>query len=269
MKFRKQALRQLEAPEQLDESVRLATVPGWLATAVIVVVVSAAGIWAATATIPRTITGVGVLTHSAGVSRLDATVAGRITRVWATPEQRVSRGDPLYTLQDDTGTLRTEASPYDAYVVNWLVRDGQVVQLGDRVADMERLDTPGDELLARVYVPAAVAPSLQPGIQVEVQPDAVSTAVFGSLHGVVVAVGSFAETEQSLHAFLGEGRDVRDFLAAGSVVGVSVRLDPDPQSPTGLRWSKAGPPFRLTSQSQLAARFTVSRERPLSWLVNG
>ena len=83
MKFRRQALRQLEAPEQLDRAVRLTTVPNWLATVALVIVVVAAGVWSVRTVVPRTVEAAGVLIHSNGISALDALDSGQVTKVWA------------------------------------------------------------------------------------------------------------------------------------------------------------------------------------------
>jgi hypothetical protein len=143
-----------------------------------------------------------------------------------------------------------------------------MVEPGTPVADLERLDTPGDALQAVVFVPAAAAPLLQPGYQVTVVADAVPSTVFGTLSGTVTQVGSFPETELSMRTFLGSGADVRRLLGAGSVIRVTVPLRTDADSPSGLRWSKSSPPFQLNSESTITARFTIATEHPISWLVN-
>jgi multidrug efflux pump subunit AcrA (membrane-fusion protein) len=268
MRFRGQALRQLEAPEQLDEVTRLATVPAWLATAALAAVVVAAGAWSVLGTVTRTVQAPGVLTHATGISQLDVTAAGQVTHVWAQPNQRVTKGTPLYSLQSSAGAVSVVTSPWDAYVVSWLISDGQLVGPGTQAAGMERLDAPGDSLLAKVYVPASLAPQLAPGMPVELQTPAAPAAVFGTLRGAVAAVGSFPETEASLRAFLGKGFAVGPLLADGNVIAVTVRLETDPASPSGLRWTKAGPPFRLASLSQLSASFTAAKEHPIHWLIN-
>lgn len=267
MKFRRQALRQLEAPEQLDRAVRLTTVPGWLATTALVIVVVAAGVWSVRTVVPRTVEAAGVLIHSNGISALDALDSGQVTKVWASPHQRVTKGTPLYSLRTADGRVRVENAPGDAYVVAWLVSEGEIVTPGSHLADLERLDTAGDALEAVVYAPAVAAPLLQPGVSVEVAAAAAPRNVFGTLTGQVIEVGAFPETEASLRAFLGAGQDVRRLLARGSVVRVTVALQPDPSAPGGLRWSKSPPPFQLNSASEVTAWFTVDREHPIDWLL--
>ncbi|SDZ01462.1 HlyD family secretion protein [Amycolatopsis xylanica] len=267
MKFRREALRTLESPEQLDEVSRLAPVPAWLTTLVMAVVVLVTGAWAAFGTVPRTVSAQGVLTHFAGVSALDATEQGQVGAVWTAPNQRVEKGQPLYSVLGRDGTTKTVVSPWTAHVISLVISPGQWLEPGKKVADLERLDTPGDRLRALVYVPAGSAPLLYPGMHVELTTSAAPVNVYGSFAGTVSSVGSFPETDASLHAFLGDARDVRPFLGSGPVVAVTVDLVSVPDTATGLKWSRTAPPFALNSQSEVSAAFTVADEHPISWLV--
>lgn len=268
MRFRGKALAELSAPERLDESVRLATVPAWLVAAALAVAVGSAAVWSFTGSVPRTVTGPGVLTHAAGVSTLEATVGGQVTEVWVSPDSRIAAGDLIFSAIADDGTTVTERAPWPAVVVNLGVTDGMLMRPGDTVAALERLDTPGDALLARVYVPADRAPMLRPGLPVDIEVASVPAAVFGTLAGTVSDVGQFPETEASLRAFHGTDTDVRGFLGAGAPVAVTVALDPDPAGAGGLAWSKVGPPYSVPSQSEVTADIVVAAERPVDWLVN-
>jgi multidrug resistance efflux pump len=265
--YRRRALSRLEAPEQLDQAVKLVTVPGWLITAALLIAVAGAAGWATFATVARTVSASGVITHSAGVSPLDAVIGGQINRVWVTADQQVRKGTPLYRVVDSAGQATVVRSPWDAEVTTWLAREGQVLSPGQQVGEFVRLDTPGDKLQATVYLLAGDASLVHPGSPVQLEADAAPASVFGTLHGDVTSVGRFPQTEQSLTAFLGDTVDVRQLLAAGSVVAVTIKLAPDASAPSGLMWSKAGPPFALNSLSHVTARFTVAQEHPISWLA--
>jgi len=267
MNFRRQALRQMESPEQLDELVRLATVPAWLLTLALTIAVGATAAWSVVGTVSRNVAAEGVLIHSHGISAFDAVASGQVVKVWISPNQRLAKGTPVVSLQGADGTITTTTVPWDAYVVGVLVTEGELVQPGTQLADLERLDAPGDTLQAVVFIPATAAPLLQPGVPVEVSAAAVPATVFGTLTGRVATVGAFPETVDSLRAFLGSGFDVAALLKNGSVIRVTVPLQPDPNSPSGLKWSKTSPPFQLNSASGITARFTVSREHPIDWLV--
>ncbi|MFC7478871.1 HlyD family secretion protein [Luedemannella flava] len=267
MMFRRQALRQLEAPEELDDVVRLATVPGWLLTVALLLAVGTTGAWATFGTVDRTVRAAGVLIHSNRVSGLDAVSSGQIVKVWMAANVRIAKGTPIYSAQRADGTVDTVNAPWDAYVVSVAINEGQLVQPGTRVAEMERLDTPGDALQAVVFVPARSAPLLRLGNTVAVSAAAAPSTVFGTMVGEVSSVGAFPETPESMRAFLGSGPDVQALLAGGTVVRVVVPLRVDPATPSGLYWTKASPPYQLNSASEIAAVFTIAREHPITWLL--
>ncbi|MER6914748.1 HlyD family efflux transporter periplasmic adaptor subunit [Streptomyces sp. NPDC000594] len=267
MRFRKQALRKLESPEQLDEVARLTSMHTWLTTVALLVVVVSLGVWSAFATVPKTVDAPGVLTHAAGAVTLDAARQGQVASVLVAPNQRVGRKQPLYTLVGRNGVTETVTAPWTAHVVSVRISEGEMLLPGSKVAVLERLETPGDPLEAMVYVPVAHAPLLRVGMPVRLSAAVAPVNVFGTLSGTVSAVGSVPETEESLHALLGADRDVTPFLSSGSVVAVTVRLTPDAASPSGLKWSRSAPSFELNAQSAVTATLTVARERPLDWLV--
>jgi multidrug efflux pump subunit AcrA (membrane-fusion protein) len=268
MKFRPAALRQLQSPEQLDQVVRLASVPAWLMTAVLAVIVAVAATWASVATVATTVGAPGVLIHANGVSTLDATVSGQVTRVWAAPGAFAASGAPLYAVQGANGRSRTVSVPWDAYVVSATVTVGQLVEPGTPVADLERVSGPGDPLEAAVFAPAAVAPAIRPGAAVTLAAAAAPSAVFGTLRGTVASVGGFPETSESLRAFLGQDASTATYLAAGSVIRVIIKLATVPGSPARLAWSKASPGFRLNAEASVQAGFVIARQHPVQWLIS-
>lgn len=267
MRFRREALRQLEAPEQLDEVVRLATIPSWLMTVTLATVVIGAALWGTFGTVARTVQGTGVLIHSDGISTLDATVSGQVVKVWAVPNERVSAGTPLYTVTNSAGRSSTVVSTSSAYVVSLQISEGQLLEPGTPVANLEPLNLPGEVLEAVVFVPANYAAALTPGTSVQVTTPEAPSSVFGTLQGTVASVGAFPETDASLQAFLGGGFNVLPLLRTGSVIRVVIPLATVRGSATILKWSKQAPPFQLDSESQVSASFTLAHQHAIDWLL--
>ena len=267
MKFRPAALRQLEAPEQLDQVVRLASAPAWLMATALAVIVAAAATWATVGTVATTVGAPGVVIHSDGVSTLDATTSGQVVRLWVPPGQLATGGARLYSVQGANGRTYTVNAPWDAYVVSMVVADGQLVEPGTPVANLERVSGASDPLEAVVFVPAADAPTIAPGTGVTLTAAAAPSAVFGTLSGTVASVGEFPETAQSLQAFLGDDASTGAYLAAGSVIRVVVKLATVAGSSTELAWSRANPSFTLNSESSVQASFVVARHHPMEWLI--
>jgi hypothetical protein len=267
VKFRRAALRHLEAPEKLDEVVRLASAPAWLIGAALVVIVAVAAIWAGTGIVSTTLGAPGVLIHANGVSTLDATTSGQVVRWWVSPDNLATKGAPLYSVQSPGGQVRTVAAPWDAYVVSVIVTNGQLVEPGTPIATLEQVTGASDPLEAVVFVPAAAAPTIPLGARVTLTAPAAPSAVFGTLQGTVASVSNFPETTDSLQAFLGQGASTQSFLASGSAIRVVIRLATVPGSSTKLVWSKASPGFTLNSESSVQASFVTSRQHPINWLL--
>jgi multidrug efflux pump subunit AcrA (membrane-fusion protein) len=268
MKFRPAALRHLEAPEKLDEVVRLASAPVWLMAAALAAVVAVVAVWASVGTVNTTVNAAGLLIHANGVSTFDATGSGQVTRLWVPRDGYAAGGTPLYSIQQASGQVRTVNVPWNAYVVSTVVTVGQLVEPGTPVASLERVSRASDPLQAVVFIPATMAPAVRPGSPVTLTAAAVPASVFGTLSGTVASVGEFPETTSSLQAFLGDGVATRTYLTAGSVVRVVIELSTVPGSAGALRWSKASPGFKLNSESSVQASFLVAKEHPMNWLVN-
>jgi multidrug efflux pump subunit AcrA (membrane-fusion protein) len=267
MKFRPAALRHLEAPEQLDQVVRLASAPAWLMTAVLAVIVAAAVTWATVGTVNTTVGAPGVLIHADGVTTLDAITSGQVARLWVPPGELATSGARLYSVQGTDGRIHTVDAPWDAYVLSTTVAVGQLVEPGTPVADLERVSGTSDPLEAVVFVPAADAPAIQPGKEVTLIAAAVPSAVFGTLRGSVTSVGEFPETTQSLQAFLGDDASTGTYLAAGSVIRIVIKLATVTGAPTELAWSRANPGFALNAESSVQASFVVAAQHPIEWLT--
>lgn len=267
MKFRRAALRHLEAPEKLDEVVRLASAPVWLMGAALAVIVAAAAIWAGIGTVATTVGAPGVLIHANGVSTLDATTSGQVVRWWVSPDALATKGAPLYSVQGADGHVHTVTVPWDAYVVSVIVTNGQLVEPGTPIATLEQVTGASDPLEAVVFVPAAAAPTIPRGATVTLTAAAAPSAVFGTLQGTVASVGNFPETSDSLQAFLGEGASTESLLRSGSVIRVVIKLATLPGSPAKLVWSKASPGFTLSSESSVQASFVSARQHPIDWLL--
>jgi multidrug efflux pump subunit AcrA (membrane-fusion protein) len=267
MKFRPAALRHLEAPEKLDEVVRLASAPVWLMAVALAAIVTIVATWASIGNVNTTVGASGLLIHANGVSTLEATASGQVTRLWVPSDGFAASGTPLYSIQDASGQVRTVDMPWDAYVVSTVVTVGQLVQPGTPVASLERVSGASEPLEAVVFIPAATALAVRPGSQVTVTAAAAPASVFGTLDGKVTSVGEFPETTSSLQAFLGDGAATQAYLTTGSVIRVVIELATVPGSAGDLLWSKAPPGFQLNSESSVQASFVIAKEHPINWLI--
>ena len=161
-------------------------------------------------------------------SELRATHAARVLELIAVPGQLASRGQRLATLE-----VRGD-DPLLRFVGFFSIKDGKRIHIGDAVA---------------------------------VSPDSVERARFGSVRAKVTSVGAFPAAAQRIQAVLGS-----EALASGysqqPVLEVVAELSLDPETVSGLSWtSSKGPEFPLTMGTTAAARVSIERRAPISYVL--
>ena len=271
MDFRRKALDSLRAPDDLDSPVRLARPQAWVALLVLVAVMSAGVAWCCFGEVPRSVSGNGILTYPLGVSVLQGSYTGDVSTIFALPDTVVPAGTPVMSIVSPDGTTQLVRTPFAGVVTSVLVTSGQYVNPGTTLLDIERTDSLSDQLLARVYVPAAQAVDLQPGDQVSLDVTSAPAQAFGVLRGTVTSVDAFPETRQQILDFLGGNELLGDqFLSNGDPIGVNVSLTADTSTLSGFKWStRSGPPFELQSQTVVTASVALPGERPITWVLPG
>jgi multidrug efflux pump subunit AcrA (membrane-fusion protein) len=267
--FRRKALDSLRAPDELDSPVRLARPQGWVSLLVAAVVMAAGVAWCCIGEVPRTVAGSGLLTYPLGISALQGAYTGNIGTIFAQTDTIVPAGTPVMSVISPAGTTQLVRAPFAGIVTNVLVSNGQFVNPGETLLDIERTDSPNSQLLARIYVPAAQAVDLQPGDHVAINVSSAPAQAFGVLRGTVTAVDSFPETPQQILDFLGGNQLLgKNFLSDGDPIGVNVSLTGNSSTISGFQWStRAGPPFQLQSQTLVTASISIPGERPIHWVL--
>jgi pyruvate/2-oxoglutarate dehydrogenase complex dihydrolipoamide acyltransferase (E2) component len=264
VEFRQKALAKLQSPEELDLPVRFARPQGWLALAVSVAVLAAAGVWAVTGTVTSKLSAAGVLTRTEGSYVLQSPVAGQVVQVRAKPGDTLPAGAPLLDVRTATGvqSVHTVAA---GQVVTLTAAIGAVITTGTTVATVERAGRPGEPLVAMLYVRGSTA-RVPVGAAVELSVPSVP-ARYGVLRGTVAGIGQ-PQSRQQITTFLGDATLAGQFTADGAPVPVLVKLQTSASAPSGYRWSKAGgPPQPLASLTPVGASVRLAAERPLDWLL--
>ncbi|GAA2059725.1 HlyD family efflux transporter periplasmic adaptor subunit [Streptomyces albiaxialis] len=267
MEFRKKALAKLQSPEELDVPVRFARPQGTLVLLVTVVVTAACCVWAVTGTVSTKLSVPGVLTHARGSFLLQSPVAGQVTAVHAKEGRTLKKGAPVVSVRTERGTHAVRAVA-DGRVTSLAARIGSVVTPGADVATVERVEGPGDPLVAMLYVPAAKGAELTAGAAVDLTVDSAPPDRYGMLRGTVEDVGRSPRSAEQLAGFLGDRSLARQFTRAGKPLAVRVTLERSAAAPSGYAWSRAdGPPFTPDSATPVSGAVHLAAQRPVDWLL--
>jgi hypothetical protein len=262
--FREEALEHLSSPEQLDQTMQVTPLRGWLALLALAAVVAVAVAWGIFGTIPIQINAQGLLLGGEGIRRVLAPGDGVVT-MHRRGGDTVKTGDVVVRLQDPTGKEVDVTSPYDGLVVEAYVHVGSAVHAGTPLLNMEPR---AEDLGAVLFVAVNNGKIIQPGMTVHLSPVTASADQFGVLLGRIVYVSPFPASNLRLQALL-ENADLVQYVSKdGPVYEVAVQLDRDPSTPSGFQWSShGGPPFTLSAGTLASADVVLGEQRPLGLIL--
>jgi multidrug efflux pump subunit AcrA (membrane-fusion protein) len=227
----------MSTPDRLDELIEVATPRGWLALFGLLGLLVVGGAWAVYGSVPAVVRGEGMLIRAGSFRTVDATVAGTVDALLVGLGDDVSPGQPMARITAPAGSAVTELTSADAgRVLEILVTPGEEIAVGTH---MLRLERPGGTLEAVLYVPAADATGVRPGMEVQITPASVKKDEYGSLLGQVSAVGSFPASRVGMERALGSEAVAATLAAAGPRVEVRAQLIPSQSTLSGYRWTSA------------------------------
>jgi HlyD family secretion protein len=185
-----------------------------------------------------------------------------LTRLADARANRDAASTRLVSLQREEDLRRSTAAADQALLADQLAAVSLALdrhRAAPEPAEAEAAAPPAeDPLLVAVFMDAAAAKRVSPGMEILVSPGSVERARFGSARGEVTEVSESPVTTALAGALLDNG----------SVVLLIARLTPDPSTDSGFQWTTAsGPPGRLTPGTPVTAQVIVERRRPITWLL--
>jgi HlyD family secretion protein len=159
-------------------------------------------------------------------------------------------------------------SPHAGRVVEITVNSGEVVEPGRALATIAATDTSDARLTAFLYVNPADGKRIRPGMLTEINPTAFRPEEYGYMLGRVESVSELPATLEGMLRVLKNDQLARELTQAGVPFEVRVSLLPDPDTPSGYRWSSSrGPDAEINAGMLLSARVIVDRVRLISLAI--
>lgn len=162
----------------------------------------------------------------------------------------------------------------DGRVLDLQVIPGQTVAMGQRLGTIGRADDDGaggGRLRAVAYFAPADARRLPVGLPVEVVPKWKQRGRFGGIVGRVTQVLSLPATEEDVSTTTGNPQLARELTRNGPVMRAEIRLDHDPTSRDGFRWtiSRGSAVFPVREGLTVTTHAYVEWRAPLSYVLPG
>lgn len=265
--FRKKSLESVSSPERLDAYIKV-THPGiWSVLIAFLAIVAAAVVWFAVGTIPDTLDIRGVVFPGDGTVAAEARESGRIQDMRVEVGDFVEPHDILAVVEQtelaaELESLKNAAEPDEAAIatkqqelmdasvirseVYGVVLDakhlGDMVNAGDAVASLARMEEGTNTYEILCYVPQDTAKRLEKGMEVQACPSYVNREEVGYMNGYITEVGEYPVTEGDILAAVGDLRYVQEVMEEGNNVEVRVSIAVDASkgdAKNAARWSNA------------------------------
>ncbi len=165
------------------------------------------------------------------------------------------------TLNENARVVATSAGR----VLELLVDKGDVLNPGSPILSMEVVS---EELMAVVFVPAALGKQVRAGMEARIVPSTVQREAHGFMLGEVMRVAEFPSTSRGMERLLANAELVARLMEQGPPIQIDVRLTSDALTPSGYRWSSStGPDLEISSGTLAGGSIIVREDRPVFLVI--
>ena len=168
----------------------------------------------------------------------------------------------LHEIENQLEIAENVVSPYGGEVLEVKVSPGATVAMGDPILSIQ---PDVQDLQALLYLPAAQAKDVHPGMEVKLSPSNVKPEEFGFVKGRVIYVSDFPDTPAELMRNFENEVLVKALTNDGPVTELHVEMLKDPKTPSGYQWSSSkGPSLALSGGTLCTAEVITRWQRPIT-----
>ncbi|MBT4770710.1 MAG: NHLP bacteriocin system secretion protein [Rhodospirillaceae bacterium] len=187
-------------------------------------------------------------------------------RTLAQMEQQIVQAEN--TLKEIETTLDTEkviTSPVEGRVTEIDTKLNAQVGLGAQLAVIQKS---GEELIVTAFFQIGKGKKVLVGMKAEISPASVERDIYGVIRGRVTAVSELPESQAGIMEIFGNLSVAEDMMKAGPPLKITIELDEDPKTFSGLKWSSSkGPPVIITPGTTAFTTITVEEKRPIDYVI--
>lgn len=195
---------------------------------------------------------------------------GYRTQEYNTKEEEFLKVKQERDLLQLTKNFAQVLSPFDGYVVDVLVNQGDRVTAGGTLILLEHRKNIDVQppLIVYGFVSVDLGKRIRAGLPVQMETSTFSAVEFGKMLGTVTAISEFAVSPEHL-AKLIHNQTLVDYLMQNNKAVIQLEIEPllDPSTPSGYKWTtRKGPPVPITSGTVCTINAIVEKVRPFYFI---
>ena len=146
------------------------------------------------------------------------------------------------------------------------VSQGDAVQSGMTLFKLVSSNSGSEDIVC--YVPVGEGRKVKKGMKAAVYPSTANRQEYGHMDGTVESVSDYTATSDDLLNELGDQSLVQVFQQSGPVVRVSMKLERDPDTASGFKWSsRKGKELTIDEGTVVSADIVADEKAPISMLI--
>ena len=272
--FRKEALEQLQSPEQLEQLLQVTNRRSWLTLGVFVVGFLGILLWMLFGRIPVAVSGEGVIIAPGQVVPIQATYSGYLEAVDLDPGDEVFAGQVLGFVRPtdlSANGADIEAHPilsmHDGVVLEQTIASQGFVTAGQAIGYLQK-KSESSHLIVLSYFSERDGHKIRSGMPALVSPVTSAPEQDGSLIAQVAKVSAQPASFESVAALVGWPDLATRLLGETPRIQVVLELRSDGATPTGYQWTSGqGPARPIASGVSTKVKITTGHIRPISYIV--
>ena len=300
--FSQEALKRMQAPDKLNTLLQVTNPLGWMALSAVILFLLAVVIWSFIGAFTVKADGYGLILDPGGVENVTHIASGKIEDIYVHRGSTVKKGDLLATMINPEQTANTvmaqsdmtlasnytEAqgrasqynsrryqekissdivSPVDGVVDEVVITKGNIVTAGNLICTIRR--NYGGDLNGVVYVSLDKGKRIEPGMTIQLSPNASDESKSGSLVGIVRTVSQYPVNTAGIREQLGNEYMAQWVLQKlqGPAVEVTFNLVKDASNESGYLWtSVVGKKRPITPGTFVNGSVIIERKPPIEWV---
>jgi HlyD family secretion protein len=144
---------------------------------------------------------------------------------------------------------------------------GEFLERGDRIGSIA-MQAEDDPFVSLTYFTVKDGKRMRPGMAIQVTPDPVERARYGSILGTVTSVSPYPVTLAEAEKVVGNREIAESLVANGYRIQVFAELHSDPATFSSFKWSSSrGPQLEITAGTTTTARVAVDRRAPITFVL--
>jgi len=159
-------------------------------------------------------------------------------------------------------------SPYTGKIMGRMVREGELINTGMMIVNLELVQDRPSELVALLYINPKDGKKIKSGMLAEISPSTVKREEYGFLKGIVYSVSDLPVTEEEMMKVLNNPALVQTLSGGMSPIEVRVDLLKSKNSKNGYLWSSSGAvDINLNSGTLCDIGVIIESKHPIRFLI--